>query len=68
VRAERGVRQLEDVPGPLFLGAVRAAPDGTAIVDARLPEAFGRYRVIAVALTRSRLGAAEGVITLDSRR
>jgi hypothetical protein len=64
---ERGTRQLDDVPGPLLLGVARAGRDGTATLDLRLPDAVGRYRVIAVALTGSRLGSAERVITVESR-
>ncbi len=65
---ERGARQLDDSPGPLFLGAARARRDGTATLNVRLPEAAGRYRVIAVALTRARLGRAEGIITVGPRQ
>ncbi len=65
---ERGARQLDDVPGPLLLGAARAGRDGTATLSVRLPESAGHYRVIAVALTSSRLGWAEGTITVDPRQ
>ena len=61
-------RPLDDLPGPQLLGVAHAGLDGTAILDARLPEAVGRYRVIAVALTGSRLGTAEGVITIVPRQ
>lgn len=64
---ERGARQLEDVPGPLLLGVARIGRDGTATLDVRLPDPVGRYRVIAVALTSSRLGSAERVITVEPR-
>jgi len=64
---ERGLRQLDDLPGPILLGAARAGRDGTATLHVRLPEAAGRYRVIAVALTSSRLGRAEGLITVGAR-
>lgn len=58
-------RQLDDLPGPQLLGMTRAGPDGTATLDARLPEAAGRYLVIVVAVTSSRLGSTQGLLTLD---
>lgn len=61
-------RQLDDLPGPQLLGRARAGPDGTATLDVRLPEAAGRYRVIALALTASRFGSAEAVVTVEQRR
>jgi hypothetical protein len=60
-------RQLDDLPGPQLLGVARPGPDGTAVLELRLPDAAGRYRVVALALTPSRLGTAEGTITVAPR-